>query len=127
MKRELMVMVVIVLMVLWLGAAGAANADGWTDKLSLSVIGAPNEGTFLGGGLSYQWHEHGWVDAGYKHSEGQPDAYLGVSTDLQAFVAVIEKAFDISIGSLPDGVRGGGGYLFRSDDVFAYFAYGISF
>lgn len=116
-----------IMLVLLVLSTTVAHADGFTDKLSATVIGATNSGPVFGAALSYQWQEHGWLDAGAKRCDLGTDAFAGLSTDLQSLASFAGRFFDADLGTIPEAARAGGGYQFRQAAWFAYLAYGIGF
>lgn len=119
MRRLLLVLLVIVA----LCTATAASADGWQDRLSATIIAAPNDGPMLGAALSYQALTHLWLDVGAKRDRGGTSEFAGLSTDLQLAADLLGRLFDFDPGEIPDKARAG--YAVIGD--FGYIGYGIDF
>ncbi len=105
--------------------AAPAHADGLTDKVSLTLIAAPNDGPVVGAALSYRIHEHLWGDLGCKRDQERTDPFLGLSTDLAMASTLLDQLFDADIGTPPAGARIGGGYDPVDDSWLFYFGYSI--
>lgn len=103
--------------------APPAHADGWQEKLSATIIAAPNDGPMLGAAVSYQALSHLWLDVGAKRDRGGTEEFAGFSTDLQAAADLIGRLFDFDPGAIPPTARAG--YAVVGD--FAYIGYGVSF
>lgn len=103
-----------------------ASADGWQDKLGGVVVGEPNDGPFLGGGISYPVGPF-WGDLFARTETGGTDLCAGLSTSLQPLATMIGTLLSLDIGNLPDGVAGGGGSPFDRWEPFMYFAWHYQF
>lgn len=116
-------LIVALLLLIW--AAAPSHADGLSDKLSVTLIAAPNDGPVVGAALSYRIHEHLWGDLGCKRDAQRTDPFLGLSTDLALAAGLLDQLFRADLGTPPRGARVGGGYDPVDDSWLFYLGYSL--